>query len=83
MPSRKKKKKGRTRKDIAPLYAEDIGTEGIKKTCMATPSTSSFHGSNFHLPLTKDEEHRRRKRMVSLRLSQESSSICKLILAFF
>ena len=62
MPLKKTKKKKRRLESIAALYTEDIGTEGVKKSSMATGAL--HQGSNFHLPLTEDEENRRRKRMV-------------------
>lgn len=63
MPSKKNKKKRRLG-DIAPIYTEDLGSEGIKNARYSLGSDAQ--DSNFHVPLTEDEEHRRRKRMVSL-----------------
>jgi hypothetical protein len=60
MPSKKKQKnKKRRLEDIAPLYSEDIGTEGIKKSTGAVEQSSISN-----LPLAEDEEHRRRERKV-------------------
>jgi hypothetical protein len=56
--------KKRRLENIAPLYTEDLGTEGIKRSIMATGTV--LQSSNFLLPLTEDEEHRRRKRTVRL-----------------
>ena len=54
--SSKKTKKKRRLENIFPLYTEDLGTEGFKRSAMATWTV--LQSSNFHLPLTEDEEHR-------------------------
>jgi hypothetical protein len=65
MPKRKNKKKLHPKKQLAPLYSQDIGTEGVKKVGGMTMATSIHQPTNFHLPLTEEEEQRRRKRTVS------------------
>jgi hypothetical protein len=54
--SSKKTKKKRRLENIFPLYTEDLGTEGIKRSVVATGTV--LQSSNFYLPLTEDEEHR-------------------------
>ena len=85
MPLKKTKKKKRRLESIAALYTEDIGTEGVKKSSMATGAL--HQGSNFHLPLTEDEENRRRKRMVrQLQLGRSKhhlSSLLRMANVFF
>jgi hypothetical protein len=57
-----KHKKKRRLEDTAPIYTEDIGTQGIKKSSIT--SGAGGQSSIHDLPLTKDEKTRRRKRMV-------------------
>ncbi len=64
MVKKVKKTKKRKFEEAAPLYTEDLGTLGIKKS-----SPSNFVGyqkSISELPLPKDEDERRQKRMVRL-----------------
>jgi hypothetical protein len=65
MPKRKNKKNHHPKKELAPLYLQDIGTEGMKKVGGMTMATSIHQPTNFHLPLTEEEEQLRRKRTVS------------------
>lgn len=66
--SKKKKDKSshknkRKLEEAAPLYTEDIGTEGIKKSSSLV-SAAKQQTSISQLPLPKDEDERRQKRMV-------------------
>lgn len=62
MPSKKIKKK-RHFENIASAYNEDLGLQGVKKKS-AKKTGTVIQPSNFHLPLTEEEEHRRHQRMV-------------------
>jgi hypothetical protein len=57
---RKQKKKRQLEKDVAPLYKEDIGTEGVKPVGMAPQHTLQ----SFRLKVDDEEKSKRRKRMV-------------------
>jgi hypothetical protein len=66
MPSKKKKNKGKLKRrleEVAPLYTEDLGTQGIKKNSLASSAAGRL-GSISKKPLAKDEESRRQERMV-------------------
>lgn len=65
IPMAKKKDKVKKRKLAlepgAAVYAEDIGTQGIKTSSITTPT--GYSKSISELPLPNDEEERRQKRM--------------------
>jgi len=71
MPPKKRKKekanKKRRLEEAAPLYTEDIGTEGVKKSNLV--SAANHEVSISSLPLATDEDERRKKRMVSVKFA--------------
>jgi hypothetical protein len=63
MPSKKRNNnKKRPLVQVAPLYSEDIGTEGIKRS--PTSATECHQRQSFHMQLDDEEEHRRQRREV-------------------
>jgi len=62
-PLKKKAKKKKRRLEEAALYSEDIGTAGIKKSTLASSFSNGYQQPISQLPLPKDEEKRRLKRM--------------------
>jgi hypothetical protein len=64
MPSNASKKrtnkKKRPREIVAPLYTEDIGTDGLKKSSFAPSKNLTY----FNLTVDGKEKTKRQKRMV-------------------
>lgn len=86
MPLKKKKKdktsksKKRQLEGAAPLYTEDLGTEGIKRSSL---DNSDGHQTSIScLPLAQDEDERRQKRKVRVRRGLMASSQCVSELTF-
>lgn len=71
MPTKKKKDKGKLKRKLekaAPLYTEDLGTQGIKKSSLL--SAACHQGSIAKNPLAIDEYARRQKRMQRFGVAQ-------------
>ena len=60
MPDKKRKNKKSRTVNVAPLYNEDIGVEGLKRK-----GVSRTNEISFQLPVDDQEESKRQKRMVS------------------
>lgn len=77
MPSSSKnKRKNKTKKrpveNVAALYKEDLGTEGLKSTGMSSSSSSSHQDiQSFHVKVDKKEKSKRKRRMVRLSYDAE------------
>jgi hypothetical protein len=76
MPDKKKKKRKKPPPtvNIARLYNEDIGFEGLKKKRL-----SGSNGISFQLPIDDQEESKRQKRMVSYQSVCSKATITILI----
>lgn len=65
---RKNKTKKRPVENVAALYKEDLGMEGLKNTGKSSLSSSSLHQDiqSFHVKVDKKEKSKRKRRIVSL-----------------
>jgi hypothetical protein len=63
MPSSKKRKKNKhsANENVAALYSEDMGTQGIKTSSLAP----QLDIQTFRVKVDKKEKHKRKRRMVS------------------